>query len=135
MRCFLISITTPIDLQFVISMNTKSLLEIILIIFLAWNCSSGVHPDRMHTLSEIKRNARNGQIVKSQGILTAKTGERDFMVTDDHVTIKLNLGAFKKKSKTLKENSRIVFSGTYRNTLLGQPEIEVKYLQIVEEFK
>jgi uncharacterized protein YdeI (BOF family) len=89
----------------------------------------------MHTLSEIKRSARNGQIVKSQGILTEKTGERDFMVTDDHVTIKIDLGAFKKESKTLEENSKIVFSGTYRNTLFGQPEIEVKYLQIVEEFK
>jgi uncharacterized protein YdeI (BOF family) len=116
-------------------MNTKSLLEIVFIVFLTWNCSSGVQPDKMHTLREIKSKARNGQIVKSQGIVIEKTGKRDFMVTDYHVTMIINLGAFKKESKILEKNSKIEFSGTYRNTIFGQPEIEVSYLQIVEEFK
>lgn len=103
--------------------------------FFALGCSPGLQPEKMHALSEIKRYARNGQIVKSQGILTEKTGKRYFRVTDNQVTMKINLDAFKKESKTLEKNAKIVFSGTYRNTLFGQPEIEVKYLQIVEEFR
>ncbi len=102
---------------------------------IVWCCSSGLQPGEMHTLSEIKRYARNGQIVKSQGILTGKKGKRDFVVTDNHVSLRINLDAFKKESKTLKKNSKIVFAGTYRNVLFSPPEIEVKYLQVVEEFK
>lgn len=103
--------------------------------FFALGCSSGLQPEKMHTLSEIKRYARNGQIVKSQGILTEKRGKGAFMVTDDHVSMKINLSAYKKESKTLKRNSKIIFSGTYKNMLFTPPEIEVKYLQLVEEFR
>ena len=104
-------------------------------ILFVWGCSSGLHPDKIYTLSEIKHHARNGQKVKSQGILSEKTGKGEFIVTDNHVTMKINLSTYKKKSKTLKKDSKIVFSGTFRNILFAQPEIEVTHLQVVEEFK
>ena len=104
-------------------------------ILLIWACSSGLQPDKMYPLNEIKHHARNGQTVKSQGILTEKTGKEEFIVTDNHVTMKINLGAYEKRSKTLAKNSKIVFIGTYRNMLFTRPEIEVTYLRVVEDFR
>ncbi len=118
-----------------IRMKLKILYKLFAMILLAWCCSSGLQPDKMHTLSEIKHHARNGQEVKSQGILIEKTGTGDFIITDDHVTMKINLSKYKKKSKMLEKNSKIVFSGTFRKLLFAQPEIEVTYLKVVEEFR
>jgi uncharacterized protein YdeI (BOF family) len=122
-------------MQSVIRMNKQFICKVTAMIFFAWGCASGLKPDIMHSLSEIKRHARHGQEVKSQGILTEKTGEREFLISDDHVTMKINLNAYKKESKFLEKNSKIVFSGTYRKKLLTEPEIEVKYLKVVEEFR
>jgi uncharacterized protein YdeI (BOF family) len=116
-------------------MKLKILFRLFAMILLIWACSSGLKPDKMYTLSEIKHHARNGQTVTSQGILTERKGKREFIVTDNHVTMKINLSAYKKRLKTLEKNSKIVFSGTFRNMLFAQPEIEVTYLQVVEEFK
>lgn len=104
-------------------------------ILFALGCSTGLQPDKMYTLSEINHHARNGQKVKSQGILTEKTRKGDFIVTDNHITMKINLSKYKKKSKTLEKNCKIVFSGTFRKMLFAQPEIEVTYLKVVEEFR
>ena len=116
-------------------MKLKIPFKLFAMILLIWACSSGLKPDKMYTLSEIKHHARNGQKVKSQGILTEKTGKEEFIVTDNQVTMKINLSTYKKRSKMLDKNSKIVFSGTFRNMLFAQPEIEVTYLQVVEEFK
>jgi uncharacterized protein YdeI (BOF family) len=94
-----------------------------------------LQPDRIHTLSEIKHSARNGQEISSQGILIEKTSKREFIVTDDHIKIKIDLSAFKKESKILKQNSKIVFSGIYRKRIFTEPVIEVSYLFVVEDFK
>lgn len=102
---------------------------------LFWSCSQGLQPDKIHTLGEIKRHARNGQSVQSQGILTERTDKNDFIVTNGNVSMKINLSGYKKESKILKENSKIVFTGVYRNSWFAQPEIEVKYMQIVEDFR
>ena len=106
-----------------------------MLILIAWGCSSGLEPDRIHSLREIKRSARHCQEIKSQGIVTEKTGKRDFIVSDNHVEMKINLRAFKKESKNLKQNTKIVFSGTFRRTLFAEPEIKVTYFQVVEDFK
>ncbi len=116
-------------------MNRGILQYSIIMILLTCCCSPGLQPDRMNTLKDIKRYARHGQEVKSQGTLTEKTGEREFVVTDNQVSLKINLGAYKKESKFLEENTRIVFSGTYRKKLFAQPEIEIHYLQVIEGFR
>ena len=117
------------------SMNIKFLLLSMLLMYLIWSCSQGLQSDKMYTLSEIKHHARNGQLVQSQGILTERTGKKDFMVTAGNASIKINLSAYKKESNILKENSKIVFTGVYRNSLFAQPEIEVKYMQKLEDFR
>jgi len=116
-------------------MNKKTFFKVALLILITCGCSSGLQTDRTHSLSEIKRYARNGQKIRSQGVITEKTGMREFIVTDDDATMKIDLSAYKKESKFLKKNSKIVFSGTFRNRLFTQPFIEVDYLRTVEEFR
>ena len=116
-------------------MKSKILFMLSALIILIWACSSGIQPDKMYPLSEIKHHARNGQTVRSQGILTEKKGNEEFIVTDNHVTMKINLGAYEKRSETLAKNSKIVFTGTFRNMLFAKPEIEVTYLRVVEDFR
>lgn len=89
----------------------------------------------IHSLSEIKHNAKNGQEVRSQGILTEKTGKREFVVSDNLGDMKIDLSGFKKESKYIKQNSRVIFSGIYRKKIFSEPVIEVTYLKVVEDFK
>lgn len=115
------------------SIKTTFILAFILLI--TETCSSSVEPDVLHSIQEIKKNAKNGQIVKSQGVLTERTAKREFIVEDKEASIKVNLGTFKKKSKYLDKNTRIIFSGKYRKRFLYRPVIDIEFLQVVDEFK
>jgi uncharacterized protein YdeI (BOF family) len=119
----------------VISMNKRFLYIVNILAIIVLSCSSGIEPDKIHSLSEIKRDAKNGQEIRSQGILTEKTGKREFLVSDNLGEIKIELPGFKKESKYIKQNSKVIFSGTYRKKIFSEPFIEVTYLKVVEDFK
>lgn len=118
-----------------INMNNKFLYIVNILTIIVLSCSSGLEPDRIHSLSEIKRNAKNGQEIRSQGILTEKTGKREFVVSDNSGKMRIDLLRFKKESKNIKQDSKVMFSGTYRKKIFSKPVIEVTYLKIVEDFK
>ncbi len=116
-------------------MNKRFLYIINFLSIIILACSSGIEPDRIHSLTEIKRNAKNGQEIRSQGILTEKTDKREFVVSDNLCEMKIDLSGFKKGSKYIKQNSKVIFSGTYRKNIFSKPVIEVTYLRVLEDFK
>lgn len=130
LRIILINLQSATKMK---SIKTTFILAFILLI--TETCSSSVEPDVLHSIQEIKKNAKNGQIVKSQGVLTERTAKREFIVEDKEASIKVNLGTFKKKSKYLDKNTRIIFSGKYRKRFLYRPVIDIEFLQVVDEFK
>lgn len=99
------------------------------------DCSSPLDPEEEHSLSEIRKSARNGQVVKSIGMLAERNANREFVVQDDETSMEIDLAKFKKESKYLKKNTKIIFSGTYRKKPFCAPRIEVVSLQVVEDFR
>ncbi|NJK84773.1 MAG: hypothetical protein HC906_01115 [Bacteroidales bacterium] len=102
---------------------------------LIFSCSNNLEEGKYYSLSTIKKHARNGQMVHSNGLVTERIEKRIFLVEDDDVSLILNLSDYKKESKYLGKNSKVVFSGTYRKKAFQKPEIKVLSLQKVEEFK
>lgn len=114
---------------------TIHLITVGFILLMTSNCSSHISSDKLHTITEIIEHASNGQGVKSQGVLSARSAKREFIVRDQKSFIAVNFGEFKKESKYLKENTKIIFSGKYRKSLFSEPKIEIESLLVVDEFR
>ncbi|MFO7657597.1 MAG: hypothetical protein R6W78_11055 [Bacteroidales bacterium] len=115
--------------------KTIILLMGIICLFILIGCSTSLETGELYSLTEIRKYAKNGQVVKSKGVLTERNAKREFIVQDDETAIKIDLAKFKKESKYMKKNTKVVFSGTYRKKLFGEPKIEVESLQVVEDFR
>lgn len=118
-----------------IDMKTKLLFTIFIVVLILAGCSSPSSELKIYTISEIKHIAENGEIVKSQGKLIERIEKRKFLVTDGEETIIINLKNFKKESKILDKEDKIIFSGKTVKSVFKSPEIEVTIFKKVEEFK
>ncbi len=126
----------PGNLLIAIDMNTFTAICLAAVLLAFTGCSRGIPESREYSLKCIKLHAKNGQIVKSAGVISVHTGKREFVVGDtDRITMILDLSAFKKESKYLKAGNKVTFTGRYTRKVFAKPEIRVITLNVVDDFK
>ncbi len=113
--------------------DPKFLLPLLMLAVFA--CSSPLESNKIHSIQEIKKYAQNGQQIKTKGTVTKRLEKKLFEISDERVSIRVDISGFKKEAKYLKEGRKVIITGIYTEKFLSAPLIKVKLLQVVDNFK
>jgi uncharacterized protein YdeI (BOF family) len=115
-------------------MKKICILFFILILILS-GCNKPEKEEISNTITYIRENAVNGQMINSTGKIEDRIEKRKFRVTDGETSLTIDLHKFKKETKTLHKNDKVIFSGRIKKKAFKEPEAEIFLFQKVEGFK
>lgn len=115
--------------------KNNAIITVLIGIMITLGCSTKLETGKEYTLAEILHHARNGEVIKSKGIIAGKIEGREFIVSENGASLILNLQAFKKESKNLKEGTKVVFTGEFHKKLFSEPEVRASMLQSIDNFR